>query len=179
MTGLAQDTTKSAKTLATQIAKQMAREPLEVLKDVKEQTAGESFGPSGKPDTSQNPPDQDKLKHDQNELADKQKSTRLIEALNRELEDIHKQDLLHDLQKRISEGEEVPLEEYPELSMEHKQVLLAQMEAVKAQRMAQGAAGFNEVPVVHSKPSRRFGAGQKSQAQKEQTRVEKPVPPSG
>ena len=53
------------------------------------------------------------------------------------------------------------------------------MEAVKQQRQqaayAQSQSGVSEST---SKPSRRFGAGQKQQAQKQQTHVEKPVPPS-
>ena len=39
-TGLAQDTAKSAKNLAQQIAKQMAQEPLEILKTAGEQITG-------------------------------------------------------------------------------------------------------------------------------------------
>ncbi len=176
--GIASDATKSAKSLAQRIAKQMAREPLEILNDAKEQTTGEEL--SGQENSqSGNQEDQKKHVEHQNELADKQKSGRLIEALNRELDDIHKQKIFKELQARIAQGEEVPLEEYPELTMEQKQVLLAQMEAVKKQKAIQFAQGFSDVPAIKSKPSRRFGAGQKQQAQKEQTRVEKPVPPSG
>ena len=182
-TGLAQDTAKSAKNLAQQIAKQMAREPLEILKDAKEQAIGEeSFGQSD----SQQFDDLDhqkKLAEHQNELQDKIKSSRRMEALDRELIDIRKQDLFKDLQRRISEGEEIPLGDYSELSMEEKQVLKAQMEAVKYQKkqvaINQSQGG---VPVTSSKPGRRMGAGlrgRKAEAEKQQTRVEKPLPPSG
>jgi hypothetical protein len=103
-----------------------------------------------------------------------------MEALNQELKDIEKQDLFKDLQGKISEGEAVPLQDYSELSMEQKQVLKAQMEAVKKQKaQAEYNQASIEVPGVNSKPSRRFGAGQKHEAEKQQTRVEKPVPPSG
>ncbi len=174
---IASDTAKSAQSLAQKIAQQMAREPIEVLKDIKEQTTGDTFGPPEKSDQNQ-PTSGQTTSAEQGKIIDKQKSTRLIEALNRELADIHKQKIFNELQRRIAEGEEIPLNEYPELSMEQKQVLLAQMEAVKKQRAVR-ATDFSDVPAVHSKPSRRFGAGQKSQAQKEQTHVEKPVPPSG
>jgi hypothetical protein len=64
--------------------------------------------------------------------------------------------------------------------MEQKQVLKAQMEAVKYQReqaaYAQSQEGF-QTPV--SKRGRRFGTTRKEEAQKEQTHIEKPVPPSG
>jgi hypothetical protein len=164
--------------LAQKITKQIVREPLEILKDVKEQTVGETLNPSVPPQENQSE-DQRKLVDDQKELGDKMKSGRRMEALEREIEDIRKQDIFKDLQRRISEGEEVYLEEYPELSMEQKQVLMAQMEAVKNQKAAANKNVLTEVPTIHSKPSRRFGAGQKQQAEKEQTRVEKPVPPSG
>ena len=180
-TGLAQDTAKSAKNLAQQIAKQMAREPLEILKDAKEQAIGEeSFG---QPDSQQfdDLDHRKKLLERQNEIQDKMKSSRRMEALDRELDDIRKQDLFKDLQRRISEGEEIPLEDYPELSMEEKQVLKAQMEAVKYQKQQteymesqSGGSLFGS-----AKKGRKMRGGQKGEAEKQQTRVEKPVPPSG
>jgi len=64
--------------------------------------------------------------------------------------------------------------------MEQKQVLMAQMEAVRnRQKQASDQGNINNVPAIHSKPSRRFGAGQKHEAEKQQTRIEKPIPPSG
>lgn len=180
MTNLAQDTTKSAKNLAQQIAKQMAREPLEILKDVKEQTTGqELFGQpnSQQPESSDN---QNKQVEQQKEIQDKMKSTRRMEALNRELEDIHKQEKFSDLQKRISEGEGIALEEYPELSMEQRQVLNAQMEAVRNQIEAQKAQSQNVLVEPAAKKGRQlFNFGKKQAMKNEQTRVEKPVPPSG
>jgi hypothetical protein len=108
------------------------------------------------------------------------KNSRRMEALNRELDDIHKQEKFSDLQKRISEGEEISLEEYPELSMEQKQVLKAQMEAVKNQIAAQNNQGQNALiePATH-KGRQLFNFGKKQAMKNEQTRVEKPVPPSG
>jgi hypothetical protein len=165
-------------TLARKITKQIVREPLEILKDVKEQTIGETLSSSDRPPENQNE-DQKKIIEQQGKLSDQMKSGRRMEALQKEIDDIRKQDIFKDLQRRISEGEEISLEEYPELSMEQKQVLIAQMEAVRNQKAAANKNVLTEVPTIHSKPSRRFGAGQKSQAEKEQTRVEKPVPPSG
>ena len=104
-----------------------------------------------------------------------------MEALKREIEDIHKQDLFSDLQKRVSAGEEIPLENYSELTLDQKQVLKAQMEAVKFQKQQ---AEYAEVQGTgklfgSAKKGRRFGSGQKQEAEKQQTHVEKPVPPSG
>lgn len=180
---LAQDTTKSAKSLAQQIAKQMATEPLEILKNASSQITGQEIQKSLENYSQPQSVDgQKKIINSQQELQDKMKGTRRMEALARELEDMHKQDLFRDLQAKISEGEDVPLENYEELTMEQKQVLKAQMEAVKFQEQqaeysqAQTEDGSLFGP---AKKSRKMGGGQKQQAQKEQTRVEKPVPPSG
>lgn len=176
---IASDSANSAKNLAQQIAKQMAKEPFEILQNVKEQTTGDRFGTPEESNDLKTQENNSENLHKQNQIADKQKSARLIEALNRELEDIKKQNLFKELQARIAQGEIVPLHEYTQLTMEQRQVLSAQMEAVAQQRKLQADSSFTDVPSITSKPSRRFGAGQKQQAQKEQTRVEKPVPPSG
>jgi hypothetical protein len=181
MTNLAQDTTKSAKTLAQQIARQMAQEPLEILKDVKEQVVGQEFSgqPAGPRPENQNM--QAKQIEQQNESMDKMKATRRMEALNRELEDIHKQEKFSELQKRISEGEQISLEEYPEFTLDQKQVLKAQMEAVRNQMQTQQEQSQDVLIEPASKKGRQLSStGKKQQSMKnEQTRVEKPVPPSG
>jgi len=180
MTNLAQDTTKSAKNLAKQVARQMSREPLEILKDIREQTTGQEL--SGQPD-GQQPGSQSKEATQvdkQEELQVKMKTTRRMEALNRELEDIHKQEKFSDLQKRISEGEQISLEEYPELSLDQKQVLKAQMEAVRNQLAVRSVQSQNVLSEPASKKGRQlFNFGKKQSMKNEQTRVEKPVPPSG
>lgn len=168
---------QTTRDLAQKIARQMAQEPLEVLKTARNQVAlPEKVAPVSQP--SQNGENSEKTSGDQQKLQDNMRSTRRMEALNQELKDIRKQDLFKDLQNKISQGVEVPLEDYPELSMEQKQVLKAQMEAVKAQesRISNQESGVIE---THSKRGRRFGQGQKQEAERQQTRVEKPVPPSG
>jgi hypothetical protein len=177
--GIISDTSKSAKSLAQQMAKQMAREPLEVLKDVKEQTTGIGSSEQQSTKNTDDSESQKKLIEHQNDLQDRMKSGRRMEALDRELEDIRKNDLFSDLQRRISDGEEIPLEDYPDLSMEQKQVLKAQMEAVKAQesRISNQESGLAE-PAT-KKGRQLFNFGKKQAVKQEQTRVEKPVPPSG
>ena len=174
---IAQNTAKSAQDIAKQIAKQIAQEPSEILRDVKEQTGIEI--PQQNEFRKNETVNTDNQNLKQAEESDKLKSARMMQALNRELEDIRKQDLFSDLQKRISAGEKIPLEEYITLSLEQKQVLKAQMEAYKIQMQKMENQNYSEVPTIQSKPSRRFGAGQKREAEKQQTRVEKPVPPSG
>ena len=175
---------QSARDLAQKIAKQMAEEPLEVLKKAESQVTGiETQKPQGDLPQNQNSETQAKIIQHQNELQDKAKSGRRMEALNQELNDIHKQDLFKDLQDKVAQGIEVPLADYPEISMEQKQVLKAQMEAVKYQKQqAAYKESQTKVRFSSSKPSRRFGSrqrGQKAEAERQQTRVEKPVPPSG
>jgi hypothetical protein len=180
MTGLAQDTTQSAKSLAQQVAKQMAREPLETLKDVKEQVTGVKISEQQSVKNADDSENQKKLVEHQNDLQDRMKSSRRMEALDRELEEIRKQKLFSDLQRRISEGEEIPLEDYPELSMEQKQVPKAQMEAVRVQmENAKSENGKSFVEPASKKGRQLFNFGKKQAVKNEQTRVEKPVPPSG
>jgi hypothetical protein len=131
----------------------------------------------------QNNETQSKAQEEQQKTQDNMKTSRRMEALEVELKDMRKQDTFKDLQAKISQGIEVPLEDYSELSMEQRQVLKAQMEAVKYQKKQ---AEYNEaqsgVSMAVAKPGRRMGAGQRGQkqeAEKQQTRVEKPVPPSG
>lgn len=176
-------TAKNTQQLAQDLAKQIAREPLEILREAGKQIVGGEQAIKSQdiiqPPNIQNPESRPKNTHYQNELQDKAKSSRRMEALNQEIADIRKQDLFNDLQSRIAEGEDVSLEDYTELSMEQRQVLKAQEEAVKNRIDKEQNTGLNEVPAIHSKPSRRFGAGQRHEAEKQQTRVEKPIPPSG
>lgn len=183
MNNTAKQAGQSAKDLAQKIARQMAQKPLEVLKTARQQVVGSeqiANRQEVRPLDNQNPEVQAKIVQHRNELQDKAKSGRRMEALNQELKDIHKQDLFKDLQNKIAQGVEVPITDYTELSMEQRQVLKAQMEAYKNQSEdVKNKNALAEVPAVRSKPSRRFGAGQKREVEKLQTRVEKPVPPSG
>ena len=184
MNSTAKTAGQSAKNLAQKIARQIAEEPIEILKDAGNQIIGAEQGNLQENSSqNQNPENQAKIIRHQNELQDRAKSGRRMEALNRELSDIHKQDLFKDLQAKISQGDEIPVADYSELSMEQQQVLIAQMEAVKYQKQQ---AAYNQSQggtlSIISKPSRKMGAGQrgqKAEAEKQTTRVEKPVPPSG
>ena len=178
--GIGSATTKSAGDIARSITKQVAQEPLEILKDATNQVTGIESGKSQESGASNGQNSENKPGSSE-ELKDKAFAGRRMQALQSEIEDIRKQNLVKELQRRISDGITPPIEDFSELSMEQKQVLNAQMEAAKAQMMNAKYANDESfgVPAVNSKPSRRFGAGQKHEAEKQQTRVEKPVPPSG
>lgn len=168
---------QTTKTLAQKIAKQMQDESLEILKDAKEQITGDE---NPKQQGGQFPEQEDVL-HEQKKAQDNIKSSRLLEAFQRELEDVRKQNLLNDLQNKIAEGKTVPLEDYPELSLEHKQVLNAQMKAIEErtenQKAQQGKGGLIEI--VSKKGRKLMNFGKKTAMKREQTHVEKPIPPSG
>jgi hypothetical protein len=182
MNSTAKQTAASARDLAQKIAKQMAQEPLEVLKTAADQVTSSETMPQTSPQ-GQNNENQQKVIEGQKKIQDNMKSGRRMGALEQELKDIHKQDLFKDLQGKIAEGAEVPVEDYSELSMEQKQVLKAQMEAVKYQKQQTAYAESQPKSLFGAaKPSRRFGSqsrGQKAEAERQQTHVEKPVPPSG
>ncbi|MEK7168830.1 MAG: hypothetical protein AAB778_02355 [Patescibacteria group bacterium] len=159
-------------------AQQIRQEPLELLKSAARQMTGSEIesGPVSN-DQAQTPRDEvkDETKYKQ-QVAEK--DGRHLQALESELKDIRRQKLFNDLMRRIQAGEEIPLEEFTELSYEQKDVLKAQMEAFKKQQAIQ-ASQSSGIPMPSSKQGRKMGGGQKGAAKKEETRVEKPVPPSG
>lgn len=161
-------------------AQQVRQEPLELLKTATRQITGvenlpnsnfESREPAQNANPDQVPDDELKYKK---QVAEQ--DGRRLEALTSEIKDITRQKIFNDLMKRIQSGEDVPVGEFSELSYEQKDVLKAQMEAAKA-RNSQPVTNQLELP--QAKRGRKMGGGQKGAAKKEQTRVEKPVPPSG
>ena len=170
------NTTAQVKQAIKKSAQQMAQEPLELLKNASRQIAGEEERPqqqeTPKPE-NEVPPEEQKYKQ---QVAEQ--DGRHLQALESELKDIRRQKLFNELMKRIQNGEDVPLEEFSELSFEQKDVLKAQMEAFKKQQAVQ-VNQSSGIPMPESKKGRKMGGGQKGAAKKEETRVEKPVPPSG
>ena len=149
MAGVVSDSAKRAKNLAKQVARQMAREPLEVLRAAGTQVGGgERMPPTQTAPgvfSAKEPSPQDKAKIEA-------QGQRQLAALEAEIRDIQK-----------SQQQEAAIK------IQQEQVALAQSQAQE-----------KEPPKIPSKPSRRlFGIGQKAQAEKQKTRVEKPLPPSG
>ena len=173
------NTTAQVKQAIKKSAQQMAQEPLELLRTAAKQVTGQESTPK-----SDAGPEQPKANADpeipQDETKYKQQVAeqdgRHLQALESELKDIRRQKLFNELMKRIQEGEDVPLEEFSELSFEQRDVLKAQIQAVKNRNVQQSVSS---VDMPTSKKGRKMGGGQKGAAKKEETRVEKPVPPSG
>jgi len=164
----------SAKSLAQQAVKQIAREPWEILEGAGKQIAGVEQPPHTENSPPVPVPDEARLQEQ-----DKAQSSRIIEALDRELIEIERQRIFNELQRKIQEGQEVFLNDITKLSYEQKDVLKAQIETIKAQKNQMQNNGTVQEPVA--KLSRRFtfGKGAKAQAQREQTKTERPLPPSG
>lgn len=175
------NTTAQVKQAIKKSAQQVAQEPLEILKSAAQQVASTEQSPSV--NVPQNPETQSSSSEVSPEEQSYKKQVaeqdgRHLQALESELKDIRRQKIFNELLKRIQSGEGVPLEEFTELSFEQRDVLKAQMEAVKiqnqnSQNMSSGLIEPN------AKKGRQMGGGQKKSAQQQTTRVEKPVPPSG
>ncbi len=181
------NTTAQVKQAIKKSAQQLRQEPLELLKSATKQITGTETTPwDEKPQQNEVPPastsetqstlgGQDEQKY-KKQVAEQ--DGRRLQALESEILDISRQKLFSGLMTRIQAGEEIPLEEFTELSFEQRDVLKAQEEAVKKQKAMQ-ANQSQSLPDPGSKKGRKMGGGQKGAAKKEETRVEKPVPPSG
>jgi len=173
-------TAKNTRDIAKKAIREVTAEPFEILKKAKEQVLDSGwenqYANEEKPYENDSSPGPSYAEKEKEEKI-KTKDTRMLSALNREIEDIRRDKLFKELQARISAGEETSLESYGELTLEQKQVLKAQMEAYKLRVQKEESKGSLSQPTT--KRSRRlFGFG-KQQAEKLQTKVERPMPPSG
>jgi len=172
------NTTAQVKQAIKKSAQTIAQEPLELLKSARVQVTGnetENINAKNENAKSDEIP-QDEIKY-KKQVAEQ--DGRHLQALESELKDIRRQKLFKDLMQRIQNGEDVPLEEFSELSFEQKDVLKAHAESIRNQQITNSKLqnGFSE-PLA--KQGRQMGGGaRKKSAQRETTRVEKPVPPSG
>lgn len=148
-----QDTSKKAKSLAQQVARNMAQEPLEILKQAGQQVSGVESArqPQVEAEIQKQGFDDEISRH---RAKIEMQSRRQLLALENELRDIKDQ-------------------------KKQERLLAAQREAqaAEAERLKEKQ---KPLPKIATKPSRRlFGFGPKAQAEKQKTRVEKPLPPSG
>lgn len=110
----------------------------------------------------------------------KQMDLSRLRELEAEIEKVRIDQKIKELQEKIMAGETVYLENYPEIPIEQKQVLKAQIEAVRQRMMAQ-ASSQSVKPEPSTKQSRRlfsFG-GSKKHAEDLQRSTETRMPPSG
>lgn len=169
---------KSAKKLAQDAVRKIANEPWEILKEGTEQVfphEGGENGQSQNSDSTRSEMENKKLLEER----DKVRSQRLIEALQRELRDRTKNDLIKALQEKIVKGEVIYLENYPQLTPEEKEMLKKQIEIVEVKKAQAVNQGSTLVEPAARKGRRLFDFGKKTQMQRQQTQTERPLPPSG
>lgn len=103
-----------------------------------------------------------------------------LRELEEELKQVRIEKKVRELQEKIMGGEPVYLENYPEIPIEQKQVLKAQIEAVRQRQLAQAQQQAPKAEPT-TRPSRRlfsFG-GSKKHAEDLQRSTETRMPPSG
>lgn len=149
--GLASDATKSAKNLAQTIAKQIAQEPWEILKQGGRQITG-TEQPQGQETSGQQRDGSFQENQELNLERDKVRSQRLMQALQAELDEI----------KKKKEQEKV-------LKLQKEQIVQEQQKNI-APPLVEPAS---------RKGRRLFNFGKKTQMQRQQTQTERPLPPSG
>ena len=152
MTKIMSDVGKTTKQLAQDAARKIAKEPFEVLKTAGRQVSGMEAGEPASQETSQTSEPQGP-KPEERALSQKikEKDTRLIQALETEIKEIREKKERQEEEERIQVAQDAQKEEQPKTLVE---------------------------PAT-KKGRKLFGFGQKGQAEKLQTRVEKPIPPSG
>ncbi len=172
---------QGATVTAAGLVKQLAQEPLEIAKTAAGQVGLESrpfqSPPAGTGSLDQGNPtgfgEEEKKKQAQVDLS-------RLRELENEVKKIQIDNQVKEIQQKMMAGETIYLEEYPQIPIEEKQVLKAQMEALKQRSDAAAASTFREEP--SSRPSRRglFGPKKSKQAVDQlQRQTETRLPPSG
>jgi len=161
------------------LVKQLAQEPLEMVKTAAGQVGleGQSVqSPSTKGTgglNQENPTgfrEEEKKKQAQIDLSH-------LRELEAEVKKIRIENQVKEIQQKMMAGETIYLEEYPQIPIEEKQVLKAQMEALKRKAVA---PAIQEEPSL--RPSRKgfFGLKKPKQAVDQlQRQTETRLPPSG
>src|SRR3989344_5383207 len=146
------NTTAQVKQAIKKSVQQMAQEPLELLKNASKQVSGEVERRQQQEKTNADPDSHQDEENYKKQVAEQ--DGRHLEALESELKDIRRQKIFNALMLRIQNGEDIPFEEFAELSYEQKDVLKAQTEAFKTRNAQQVV---NTIPESSSKRGRRTG----------------------
>lgn len=174
--GILSDTGKTAKQIAIDTARQIVREPVEILKNAAETIASPDIKDIQNKELKNAHPSiiPDKKKEEENQKRD----LRLVQALENEMKDISRNKVMKEIQNKIANEEIIYFESYPELSVEQIEILKKQQYQITEKRKYEAQIEKNNIPTT-SKKGRRFGSSRKQAAEKESTRTENPVPPSG
>jgi len=143
---------QTAKQVAIQAAKQTVRESNEFIKSAREQIA-----PPPQSEQHQEKPEEKKEEPKVDEAHLASQKSRMMQAYDSELTQIRRDNLFKELQRKISQGEEITLEDFiTQLSSEQREVLKAQMEAIKMQKEAAQSQSQNSIPEIISKKGRQM-----------------------
>lgn len=157
----------SPQQIAQSVARQTVHESNEFLKSVREQISPVPDLP--KPNNLDKPREVEE---------NKPKDLSFLNTYKSELDEIRRENLFKELQRKISEGEDVPIENYAmQLSSEQKDVLKAQLEAMKTQKEALKAQQKESPLQVVAKKGRNAMMGMFKK--KNEQHVEMRQPPSG
>lgn len=153
MAGIVNDTKKTTQQIAQKVAQQIAQEPVEILKQAATQISGVESEVKNENPNAPKENSQNIPSTNETQLKEKLKvqGQRQLQALETEIKEIRQQ-------------------------KEQKETVEEQQEVIQKQQAEQIET---PAPQISSKPSRKFMGGQKQAAQRETTRVEKPLPPSG
>jgi hypothetical protein len=151
---LINDSAKSAKNLAQTIAKQIAQEPWEILKQGGRQVAGTEETQGQEFSGQQNETGSDSFEENQKLVSDRDKvrSQRLMQAYQSELDEI----------KKKKEQEKA-------LKLQQEQLAKEEEKRVEQPLIEPASRKGRQI----------FNFGKKTQMQRQQTQTENPIPPSG
>lgn len=178
MTNIVKGVKNTAKNQAIAAAKAMAREPSEFVNTAKHQIIENTAATR---DVDSNEKNENDIANSPNVQEVKKRDQTRIRELESELKEIEKAKLIKALQQKISQGIPVYLEDYQNLSIEEKQVLKAQIEAVN-QKKQQEILQQDRLAEPQAKPSRKIGQavkGMKGKLEQLSKKSEIRMPPSG
>jgi len=168
-----------AKQLAIDVAKKMAQEPLEILKNAEETILSSQSQEIQKRMDGQVEQRSQVAAGNPEGGMKKEKELRTMQALENEIRDIRINRTIEEIQKKISLGESVYFENYLELPPEQIEILKTQKEEMDKKRIYEAQMSGRGAIKSGSKRGRRFGSSKKQVSDRESTRTENPTPPSG
>lgn len=174
MNTIASTVKKTSKQIAIDAARKLAQEPVEILRDIPDQILGIERKVESKPQQNSQGGGENLKDLD---AKDRQKAKRISSALTAEMEDIRRQNIFDELQKKVSRGELVTQAEMSPLTYSERDMLVGQMEMIKMQN--QNASRGTILTEPPSKRRRGLFSGMKTRLSRMERKTENRMPPSG
>ena len=168
----------SGKKIVRQAVRQVAQEPLEIAKSVGGQVTGVEGQGTRRPGQSI-PETQGPVQPTvEDEQKIRQRGERILEALEAEIEEIRRQKVFKEVQRRITAGEVINLTNIVELSSEQKRMLAVQMQLVQANKQKEEKVK-NPLVEPGTKRGRNILEGMKGKVSRLRKKTELRLPPTG